>query len=109
MILEMNVYIVHGLKAAWKTFSLFSDIIPYKNVYDSLGKHDFPWLTILSYSTTKIRSDSEAVKSILTDLNFDFMYDDSLTSAQNLSLIQEFLPMFISYFRFLLGTEVIRT
>jgi hypothetical protein len=57
----------------------------------------------------KDRSDSEAVKSILTDLNFDFMYDDSLTSAQNLSLIQEFLPMFISYFRFLLGTEVIRT
>jgi hypothetical protein len=31
-------------------------------------------------------SDSEVVKSILTDLNFDFMYDDSLTSAQNLSI-----------------------
>jgi hypothetical protein len=42
MILEMNVYIVHGLdKSSLKTF-FCSRISPYKNVYDSLGKHDFP-------------------------------------------------------------------
>jgi hypothetical protein len=63
---------------------------PYKNVYDSLGKHDFPWKTILSLFNDKDMSDSEAVKSILTDLNFDFMYDDSLTSAQNLSQFKSF-------------------
>jgi hypothetical protein len=65
--LKMNVYIVHGLdKSSLKTF-FCSRISPYKNVYDSLGKHDFPWLTILSLFNDKDMSDSEVVKSILTD------------------------------------------